>query len=298
MRHFPLLTTLPLSVMLFASFATEAAQLPKPWLPALTPISEALIASRLPSRFRFRVRPSRYRVGAFSRGQGCPQDAQTSLQPIAPRPYEESSEETAIELAQSTANSEAEAEVSPSINLDVNLEDTDFASIYLNASPHPIFFIKSPALPGAIGTLYVDRPDLDYTERQQYKVEFDMPDSEGILGVHIPESLPPLQPGMTYQWRLYVECSPEDERFDVIGLQTAAQFEQVANIEGSEDEQLAYYLEGEIWQSTVELLATDRYYNPSPEANKDWATLMEASRLPQFANTPIVSIQEGRLVED
>ena len=50
-----------------------------------------------------------------------------------------------------------------------------------------------------------------------------------------------------------------------------------------------------IWQVTTEIIAKYRYNTPSAGNNEDWATLMEESGLPQFANTTIVAMIEGRL---
>lgn len=231
-----------------------------PLQPAFNSVGDTLISLSLRYRINRRVRASRYRTSAFSRGP-CPVSA-SDFSPIIPA------------MPESTAM--------PS---------------YLNASAHPVFFVEVPGIEGASGTLFVERPGRPIRSRQLYKVEFDLPSEPGILGIRMPELAPSLQNEETYRWRTSVECSPDDRELNVI-IFTGGVLEQVADTESSTaQEQLDYYLQADIWQSTLEVIAEERYARPSASADENWAALMEASGLPEFSETEIIDIIDGRLLE-
>jgi hypothetical protein len=291
MRRLPEFLVAIAAAVVGTSLAAEAAFYPTPVLPAWETTDALLLANRLRGRASFRVRSSRYRVGAFARGD-CPVGTQENLRAIVPVP---NAAGTMGETPTSATNPDdrATATATELIN------QLGIATIpaYLGAAAHPVFLMHVPALPNATGVLFVDIPDKSLTERQQYKVAFDLPDEAGIIGVRIPDAAPALQEGPVYRWRVSIECSPENDEDDVVAFSSAA-FEQVPDLAGTEDERLDYYLESGIWQDTAAMLAANRYDNPDADADAEWATLMEVSGLSQFADTPIISIQEGRLIED
>jgi hypothetical protein len=291
MRHLPELLAAIAATVAGASLAAHAAFPPTPVHPVFETTGENLIANRLRGRVSFRVRPSRYRVGAFARGD-CPTGTQEALQAIVPVP---NAAGTNGETPTSVTNP-ADQATDNAAEL-INQLGIETIPAYLGAAAHPVFLMHVPALPNATGVLFVDIPDKSLTERQQYKVEFDLPNEAGIIGVRIPDTAPPLQEGPVYRWRVAVECSPENAEDDVVAFSSAA-FEQVPDIAGTDEERLDYYLETGVWQDTAAMLAVNRYDNSDPDTDAEWTTLMEASGLSQFANTPIIDIQEGRLTVD
>jgi len=269
------------------SFASPmASPTPTSLLPALDSVDQILLANRLRG-YRFNVRPSRYRRGAFSRGD-CPVDAQEQLQAIVPdwEKIDDMNSETGREAAEHPGNGDATTESSTILNPPI--------PAYQNAATHPVFLLQAPALDGGFGELFVETPTLPLTERQQYKVEFDLTDQAGIIGIRIPPSAPELQGGQVYRWRVSIECSPEDDNYDVIVFNSAV-YEQVADIDGDDGARFEYYLNQGIWQDAAAMLAEAHYTNPDAQTDEDWATFMDISGTPQFANVPIVSIQTGRL---
>ncbi|MBE7385051.1 MAG: DUF928 domain-containing protein [Leptolyngbya sp. SIO1E4] len=233
--------------------------------PKTTPIASALestdtvlMANRLRNRgMSFRVRPSRYRRGGFSRGS-CP-DGAAPVVPIG--------------------------------------EDETVAPAYLTASAHPTFLINVPELPDASGVIYVEDPNSPGRNPQVYKATFDIADQAGIIGIQMPSEAPMLQEGTTYRWRVVINCSAEGTEESTIVF-SGGEIERVADIEGTREERLDYYLQEGIWQETAELIAEYRYDDPSADTDEDWAILMEASGIPQFAETPIIEMTNGRLSED
>jgi hypothetical protein len=258
------------------SFAAPiAAPAPAALTPMIDSVDQILLANRLRG-YRFNVRPSRYRRGAFSRGD-CPVDAQEQLQAIVP------------DLA--------------------NMDDIDLAApetgttvigeipAYLNAAAHPVFLLHAPALENASGILFVEIPTLSVQERQQYKVGFDLSDRAGIIAVKMPTTAPALEVGKSYRWRVSVECSPNDEELDTINFRSAV-YEQMPDVVGDEQARLSHYLEQGIWQDTAAIIAEERYDNAHNEVDEEWAYLMETSGLPQFADVSIIDIQTGQLLID
>lgn len=258
MKRISYLLALVLGLATFTGKEATAALKPLVFQPAVAGTGELLMARRgLRSRMRFNVRASRYRRGAFSRGD-CPVTA-ADFSPVVPA-----------------------------------ISDLQKIPAYLNASTHPTFFIQVPELQGALGKLFVEIPTNSLTERQIYKVEFDLTGEAGILGVRVPDAVPPLQPGTTYRWRVSVECSPGNQGTDVVAF-NGAEFEQVADVGGTVDDQLAHYVDVGIWQSTIEVLASDRLNTPGVAAEENWAALMEASGTPNLVAADVVAIVDGRV---
>ncbi|MBE9062396.1 DUF928 domain-containing protein [cf. Phormidesmis sp. LEGE 11477] len=252
--------------------------------PAATEISNpTLLASRF-SRFRrgrFRVRASRYRRGGFSRGS-CPQ--QDAFMPLTPS-FEEESTATGIEESTDIA-------ISPTSPLLLPI------TAYATTSTHPTFFLNLPALSNAKGTLFVDNadPNASRAQRQIYKVDFDISEEAGIVGIKVPDDAPPLNPGQTYLWRLAITCAADSDRDVVLVRGGVVDRVAVDEISGSVDERLEYYTDQGLWQNLLMLTAEERYQSPeSSTANQNWADLMTASGLEDLATVPIMNIITAEL---
>lgn len=266
---------LPFLAVLSLSSSPSAPVTPS-FAPAFDSVEQILLSRNRLRGYRFNVRPSRYRGGAFSRGD-CPVDAQEKLQAIVPDPT--NIDDVDLAASESAANI--------------------FGGIpaYQNAASHPVFLLHAPAIEGASGVLYVEIPTLSLRERQQYKVAFELSDQAGILGIQVPQSAPALEVGQTYRWRVAVECSPEDDELDIISFNSAV-YEQVTDIDGDEQTRLSYYLEQGIWQDTAVILADARANSLDADADEEWAVFMDVSGTPQFVEAPVIDIQVGRLLSN
>lgn len=232
-----------------------------PIVPAFESTENVLtIASRIRRSLRFRVSASRYRRGGFSRG-ACPAEGAAPVVPVAE-------------------------------------DGTDLAPSYLTASAHPTFFIRVPALADASGVVYVEDPESTERNPQIYAANFEYSGEAGIVGVKMPADAPALQEGSAYKWRAVINCSAEENSTDTMVIRAGGVIERTADISGTEQERLEYYLDAGIWQETAEILAQERYQNPAAQADEDWKLLMEASGVPQFAETPIVGMMDSRIAAD
>jgi hypothetical protein len=223
----------------------------------------------LGGRFSFQVSASRYRRGGFSRG--C-------------------------------IGGESAAPIIPATPADATVDDpAEQSPAYLTAASHPTFFFNTPALSDAEGVVTILDPEVATKDDPEiYEAGFTFTSEAGIVGIRMPSDAPALELGKSYRWQVVIECSPADA--DGNGENTivfkGGVVQRVADLEGTPDEQLAYYLEAGIWEDTVKVVAEDRYTNSVASADEEWAVLMEASGLSQFADTPIVAIENSNLLED
>lgn len=217
-----------------------------------------LVAGRL--GFRVRVRPSRFRVGGFARGS-CPP---VSIAPVTPptQPEEISSKEE--------------------------------APVDSTASAHPTLFVNIPTeIPGATAELTLQN---EAGDQQLYSTTFPLTGKPGIVGIRIPDSVPPLQVGQKYLWQVSVACNPnkpEERLFAMSWVERVALDPTVASQinQASLREKSALYAEAGIWQDTLSTLAELRLSNPNDQAvAQDWASLMQSVNLQDFANKPVVQI--------
>ncbi|NJN22091.1 MAG: DUF928 domain-containing protein [Leptolyngbya sp. RL_3_1] len=270
--------------------------------PNLSNLGEGL---QVASRFRLRLgsRPSRYRLGAFRRGASClPEGAEltalippvTSTEPDADiqdadiqAEAELASEEIAVDesaLADAPLN-QPENEVDPELTVPVDATTVE----------HPAFFVYIPALDGpttAQFTLQSD-PNDPLAVEELVNVRFTVSGEEGIVGIWLPETTPPLQTDRQYYWQMSVECNAEKltENPVISGWVQRVGLDQP--LPETAAQQAAFYAEQGIWQDALSTLATLRYGNPDNAAFiTDWQALMEAAGLEGFADQPIVQMVE------
>lgn len=260
--------SLGLTAMVGAEAVNAATLQPRAVTSAFGSMDEVLLVNRLRNRgnFRFRVRPSRFRRGGFSRGT-CPEEKAYGISPKMDTPE---------------AVDDFKKEPAPA---------------YLTASDHPTLFMKVPALPSeAHGQLHIETETTDGVNRNPklYTAAFDLSGQEGIVGVRMPIEAPVLEEGTSYKWKVVISCSEDLDDLSTIPF-LGGVVERVADIDGTPEEQFAYYVSEGIWQEVAEVIAEDRYYNPSPDADEDWAVLMEESGLAEYATTPITEIVEATL---
>ncbi|XHX77653.1 MAG: DUF928 domain-containing protein [Stenomitos frigidus ULC029] len=218
------------------------------------PTQETRIArsSRRRLNFRVGVRPSRVRIGGFSRGS-C--GNQPQLVALVPPP------QTQERLA------------------------GDKTTVDKTTSGHPTFFVHLPALPGSTGQFILKD---EANTKELYSVDFDLTGQSGIVGIALPDSTPTLQIGQKYRWQVAVNCDPNQPSRLVI---ISSWIERVKPPATQGKDKLAVLAQQGIWQDTVTLLALQRYQRPNDRTvAEDWAALMDDAGLPQFKQSAVVQI--------
>jgi hypothetical protein len=225
-------------------------------VPEITQTPEILIAqARRRLRFRTGVRPSRYRVGGFSRGN-CGKQQLTALVPPA----------------------QAQEQVA-----------ANAASVDKTTADHPTFFAHLPELPAtnAQFTLQTEAPI-----KQLYSVKFKTTGKPGIIGISLPKSAPALKVGQKYFWQMSVDCDVNDAA-DKIVLSSWVERVKPPTISAttSADNRLVMLAEQGVWQDTLTALAFQRYQQPNDRNTADdWAAVMQDAGLPQFKQATIVQL--------
>ncbi|MDX2228184.1 MAG: DUF928 domain-containing protein [Leptolyngbyaceae cyanobacterium bins.349] len=241
--------------VLSAVFVCTAIALPdlSQWAAAKSgPTSEPLqLAQRRRLSFRVGVRPSRFRVGGFSRAATCgDRDTMIALVP-PPQAQEAANRRTGEEPVDKTA------------------------------SDRPTFFFYAPyTSPKAAQFTLQDEKGT----QQLYNIKFQLTGKPGIVGISLPKSGPALQVGQKYVWQVAVACTPDDISNTVV---ISSWIERVA----SSASQIGTLAEQGIWQDTVSLLALSRFQKPDDrQVAADWSSLMEDAGLAQFKQTAIVQL--------
>lgn len=217
-----------------------------------SPTQGTFIAARRRLRFRVGVRPSRYRIGGFSRGSSC--GSQKPLTALVPPPQTQE-------------------------RLPRNRASVDKTSL-----EHPTFFIHLPSLPTTTAQFTLQN---ETGTKELHSVDFNVTGKPGVIGIALPSSKPGLQVGQKYLWQVAVACNPDEpSNLAIVG----GWIERIqAPVTGSN--RMAILAEQGVWQDVVTTLALQRYQKPSDRAvAEDWATLMEDAGLPQFKQAEVIQI--------
>jgi hypothetical protein len=243
------------------------------WPPDLTPLPESTLspeaslspnqpwqlAARRRLTFRVGVRPSRRRVGGFSRSADCGGGQMNTVVPPGrvPAPLHQSQ---------------------------VHVDKT--------ASAHPMFFVYVPANAGKMAqfTLQMEQP-ASRAMRQLYSVRFPLTGQAGIVGVALPTTRPGLQMGQKYVWQMALICNPDNRSADKTISGWVERVAAPTGVPTADGDALTALAEQGIWQDVVTGLALRRYQN-SQDANAaaDWADVMEDAGLAELKQTQIVQI--------
>ena len=248
---------LTLVVLLNAIIAIDRAELAT----AAPQRSQSNLIARRRLNFRIGVRPSRYRVGGYSRSATC--DSSKAL--LALVPPAQSQEKVA--------------------NIKAPVDKT--------IAEHPTFFVYLPtelATGTAEFTLQTEaQAQAKVKDKTIYQKPFTLTGKTGMVGISLPQSVP-LQIGQKYLWKMTVDCNtdPKANKLTVIGW-----VERVKPPAAGGDK-LNTLAEAGIWQDTMTSLALRRYEKPDDRTTtEDWASLMEDAEMPQFKDTPIVQIVQN-----
>ncbi len=245
-----LLTRLQASSIVALLCAISIAELVPPAV-ALPSHGTLVAASRRRLRFRVGVRPSRHRVGGYSRAALC--NNQQTLTALVPPPQSQ--------------------EGVPGNASTVDKTTTD----------RPTFFVHLPAL--APTTAQFTLQNESGTE-ELHSVRFKVTGKPGIVGITLPAAAPALQVGQKYVWQVAVACDPEDVSNKIVVSSWVERVKATAAGAGAAD-----LAEQGIWQDSLALLAVQRFQKPSDRAvAEDWAALLEDAGLSQFKQAAIVQM--------
>lgn len=217
-----------------------------------SPSQGTLVAARRRLRFRVGVRPSRYRIGGFSRGSSC--GSQKTLTALVPPP------QTQERLPR------------------------DRASVDKTSAEHPTFFIHLPSLPATSAQFTLQN---ETGTRELHSTDFDVTGQPGVVGITLPSSKPGLQVGQKYLWQVAVACNPDEpSNLAIVG----GWIERVQS-PATGTNRITILAEQGVWQDVVTTLALQRYQKPSDRTvAEDWAALMEDAGLPQFKQSAVIQI--------
>lgn len=231
--------------------------------------SPASSSQTLLARLSFRVRgvrPSRYRIGGFSRGN-CKSDQQE--------------------------NSSTEQEVSlmallPKINA-ANLSARQI-EVESTVAARPTFFIHVPKTMASEAEFYMVNEKREIVHQEMVQLT----GSSGIVGVTLPADVNPLEIGQSYHWEFSILC---DSTGDVSGNPRVEGWVQRIELEPNLAEQIeaapprqrpSIYAENGIWTDTIMELAKLRQTAPSDrQLEQDWVELLESAGLQAIAREPL-----------
>jgi hypothetical protein len=129
-----------------------------------------------------------------------------------------------------------------------------------------------------------------------YKTIFPLKEKPGIIGLKLPETLPPLQAGKRYTWVLSVICNPDRRSADIfvhgeierISLDSTlqAQLKKISDPKA----QSALYAENQLWSEALTTLAQARRRNLKDRTlQADWSNLLKSMNLDDIASEPLTS---------
>jgi hypothetical protein len=215
-----------------------------------------IAAARRRLRFRTGIRPSRRRIGGYSRSaENCNKKQLTAI--IPPPSSDEQRKGTNPNAAMQNKT----------------------------LSERPMFFAHLPNLPETEAEFILIGPN----KRQVYTTTFKVPAGPGIVGIKLPSNAPALEVDKQYIWQFAVKCDPEKSARDLAVMGLLVRHQGINSSQPSLD-QLA---EQGVWHDILEVLARKRYTNPtSAEANADWVGVMEDANLAPFKTAKILQIKE------
>lgn len=234
-------------VLLLGGIATLETLPPATALPSQ---GTQLLARRQRLKFRVGVRPSRYRMGGFSRAASC--GDQKQLTALVPPPHSQ----------EKVANNETVVDKT--------------------AADHPTFFVHLPAVPN--GTAQFTLQNEAGTE-QLHSVKFNLPSKPGVVGIALPPTARALQVGQKYVWQVAVACDPDDASSNSV---VSSWVERVKSPGNQSAGDLAE--QGIWQDAVTILAMQRYQNPGDRAAAEDWAALMEDAGLPQFKQAEIVQL--------
>jgi hypothetical protein len=256
----------PLSQFLMRSVAIATiglivlAELPALARPMLSgSASNQLLARRGQSRrgrvkFKVGAKPSRYRVGGFSRNSQC--GVGSGAQVVAPP------EKAGDRAAQK--------------NVDF-LEQTTAAK--------PTFFVYLPQETASRAKLTVQNED---RTEQLDRVTFDLNAPAGIVAIPMSAKGKSLEVGQKYLWQMTIYCDSSAKSASVTLNGWVERVKSEGSIPENPEERVGFYADRGIWQDAMMSLVEMKGSDPDWSAN--WAELMDSAELGKLRNADVVQV--------
>jgi hypothetical protein len=244
-------------------------------LPATTaqPIDGTQIAARTRRRLAWRtgVRPSRYRIGGFSRSASC--SNQSKITAFVPP-----------------------ARMQETLSKSFSPVDTTLAA-------HPTIWLHLTSIPPNAQVQFTLQ---DAAGRKElYNARFQLTGQTGILGVRLPKTAPELKVGESYLWQLAIQCDRQDPSSDRLTIGSWLQRLSPAQIkplpgfdpkpivqelsQAAETDKPALYASLGVWQDAVTtLIELQRQQPNNQELKEDWRSLLTGAQMAEFVNAPIL----------
>lgn len=172
----------------------------------------------------------------------------------------------------------------------VEVETQTLPEIYvggLTTAEHPTFWFDVPyALSNEITAEFVLQDHQGQDIYRTTSADFAMSNRQtpGIISVSLPEELPPLSIGKTYQWYFKVDCGAESPLYVQGGVERIALDPSLARqlSTASQLEQAALYQTNEIWYDAVSAITPLYLTQPnSPDIHAAWTGLLQSLNLAQ-----------------
>ncbi|MCA1994661.1 MAG: DUF928 domain-containing protein [Coleofasciculus sp. S288] len=164
----------------------------------------------------------------------------------------------------------------------------------VTVAEHPTFWFYVPYSPDA--RFSAEFVLIDENEQDVYKTTFSLKQKPGIIGLKIPEMLPPLQTGKRYQWVFSIVCDPNNRSGDAtvngeieripLNSTLQTQLESVS----TPSERVSLYAQNGLWYEALTSLAQLRRNNlQNSTLQADWSSLLKSMNLNDIASEPLTS---------
>ncbi|MCX7592600.1 MAG: DUF928 domain-containing protein [Fischerella sp.] len=135
----------------------------------------------------------------------------------------------------------------------------------------------------------------DESKDSVYNTAIALPEQAGVIGVSIPQRVPPLQVGKRYRWFLNVYCNPQKQSAPIYVEGVILRKEPNQNVANQLQkaqplQQVAIYANNAFWYDALTTLAEMRQKNPqNPTLQTKWTDLLAAVGLDELATKPLIS---------
>lgn len=197
----------------------------------------------------------------------------------------------------------ARREVCPSLDNSLTAlvpgEDSEVESksfLALTVSEYPTFWIYVPKFPATVTTAQFSLQDEN--NKDIYRKSLTLPNQSGVVGFKLPQNARyALKVNQKYQWYFKASCNEAQKRprnYYVYGwvkrIETTPTLDN--QLKSAKPREYITYAENQIWESALTSLADLRLSNANlPQLREDWAGLLEAVGLGEFARAPIQRYQ-------
>ena len=157
----------------------------------------------------------------------------------------------------------------------------------LTVDTHPTFFVYIP--PTSAPQAYFIIKDTT-TDLEVYQTMFPLTQTSGILGIPLPDSVPPLEVGKTYRWFVGLLCQPSQTDLPwVEGSIERIEPDGELKVNASLEEQALSYGASGIWYDTIERVIQLRQQQPNNELlGRTWSELLDSVGLGEIATQPML----------